>query len=106
MWAIRKQVVKVDGRSVINVTLSEGELLDEVVVIGYGTVKKSHLTGAVSSVSGKDLQANVARNASSALQGRVAGVTVSSQSGQPGDGLNINIRGISFIELYYTIIYY
>ena len=94
----QEQVVKVDGRSVINVTLSEGELLDEVVVIGYGTVKKSHLTGAVSSVSGKDLQANVARNASSALQGRVAGVTVSSQSGQPGDGLNINIRGISSLS--------
>ena len=49
----REQTVKVDGRSVINVKLSEGELLDEVVVIGYGTVKKSHLTGAVASVSGK-----------------------------------------------------
>lgn len=80
----REQTVKVDGRSVINVKLSEGELLDEVVVIGYGTVKKSHLTGAVASVSGKELQANVARSASAALQGRVAGVTVSAANGQPG----------------------
>ena len=92
----QEQSVKVSTqRTVLNIRLAEGEQLDEVVVIGYGTVKKSHLTGAVSSVSGKDLQANVSRSASAALQGRVAGVTVSSQSGQPGDGLNINIRGIS-----------
>lgn len=94
----REQTVKVDGRSVINVKLSEGELLDEVVVIGYGTVKKSHLTGAVASVSGKELQANVARSASAALQGRVAGVTVSAANGQPGEGLNINVRGISSLS--------
>lgn len=89
------QTTKVDNRSVINVQLTENSTLDEVVVIGYGTVKKSHLTGAVSSISGKDLQANVAQNASAALQGRIAGVTVSSASGQPGEGMNINIRGIS-----------
>ena len=94
----QEQTVKVDGRSVINVKLSEGELLDEVVVIGYGTVKKSHLTGAVASVSGKELQANVARSASAALQGRVAGVTVSAANGQPGEGLNINVRGISSLS--------
>lgn len=94
----REQTVKVDGRSVINVKLSEGELLDEVVVIGYGIVKKSHLTGAVASVSGKELQANVARSASAALQGRVAGVTVSAANGQPGEGLNINVRGISSLS--------
>ncbi len=78
----REQTVKVDGRS----------------VIGYGTVKKSHLTGAVASVSGKELQANVARSASAALQGRVAGVTVSAANGQPGEGLNINVRGISSLS--------
>jgi TonB-dependent SusC/RagA subfamily outer membrane receptor len=65
---------------------------------GYGTVKKSHLTGAVASVSGKELQANVARSASAALQGRVAGVTVSAANGQPGEGLNINVRGISSLS--------
>lgn len=94
----QEQTLKINGRNIINVKMTESTLLDEVVVIGYGTVKKSHLTGAVSSVSGKDLQANVARNASAALQGRIAGVTVSSASGQPGEGLNINIRGISSLN--------
>ena len=61
-------------------------------------MKKSHLTGAVASVSGKELQANVARSASAALQGRVAGVTVSAANGQPGEGLNINVRGISSLS--------
>ena len=87
--------VTVGNSNEINITMADGELLDEVVVIGYGTVKKSHLTGAVSSVSAKDLQASVARSASSALQGRIAGVTVSTPNGQPGEGMNINIRGIS-----------
>ena len=94
----QEQVVKVNNRTIINVRMVEGEQLDEVVVIGYGTVKKSHLTGAVSSVSGKELQANVARSAASALQGRVTGVTVSSNSGQPGQGMTINIRGISSLS--------
>jgi len=94
----QEQVVKIGGRTAINVKLAEGEQLDEVVVIGYGTVKKSHLTGAVSSVSGKDLQANVARSASAALQGRVAGVSVSGTTGQPGEGMNINIRGVSSLS--------
>lgn len=94
----QEQAVKVEGRSVIHVKLQEGALLDEVVVIGYGTVKKSHLTGSVASVSGKELQANVARNASAALQGRIAGVTVSAANGQPGEGLNINVRGISSLS--------
>lgn len=95
----QEQSVKVSSqRTMLNIRLVEGEQLDEVVVIGYGTVKKSHLTGAVSSVSGKDLQANVARNASAALQGRIAGVTVSAPNGQPGEGMNINIRGISSLS--------
>jgi len=69
--------------------------MDEVVVIGYGTVRKRDLTGAVASVSGKDLQANVAKSAAGALQGRIAGVTVSNMGGQPGAGMSINIRGLS-----------
>ncbi|MDR0894012.1 MAG: TonB-dependent receptor [Prevotellaceae bacterium] len=76
----------------------DAETLDEVVVIGYGTVKKSHLTGAVSSISGKEMQAGVARSAASALQGRVAGVTVSTNTGQPGQAMSINVRGISSLS--------
>ena len=94
----QEQTVRINGRNTINVRMTEGEQLDEVVVIGYGTVKKSHLTGAVSSVSGKDLQANVARSAASALQGRVTGVTVSTNTGQPGEGMSINVRGISSLS--------
>ncbi|MDR0988225.1 MAG: TonB-dependent receptor [Prevotellaceae bacterium] len=90
-----EQTISVNGRTTIDVVLKEGQQLEEVVVIGYGTVKKSHLTGAVSSVSAKDLQANVQRSAASALQGRVPGVTVSTTTGQPGQGMSINVRGIS-----------
>ena len=94
------QSVRISSKNTnLRIHLVEGDLLEEVVVIGYGTVKKSHLTGAVSSVSGKDLQANVARSAASALQGRVPGVTVSAPNGQPGEGMNINIRGISSMSV-------
>ena len=94
------QTVRINSKhTTLRIHMVEGELLEEVVVIGYGTVKKSHLTGSVSSVSGKELQANVARSAASALQGRVAGVTVSAPSGQPGEGMNINIRGISSMSV-------
>ena len=95
---MQPSVVKVSDQKVVNVKMADGEQLEELVVIGYGTVKKSDLTGAVSSVSGEDLQASVSRSASSALQGRIAGVTVSSASGQPGEGLNINVRGISSLS--------
>ncbi|MCD7937431.1 MAG: TonB-dependent receptor [Tannerellaceae bacterium] len=95
---MQQQEIRVGTGNVINVKLLDGELLDEVVVIGYGTVKKSDLTGAVSSVSSKDLQADVARNAASALQGRIAGVSVSSMGGQPGKEMNINIRGLSSLD--------
>lgn len=94
----QEQTVKVGGRTLINVTLQEGEQLDEVVVIGYGTARKSSLSGAVASVSSKDLMADVARSASSALQGKIAGVNVSNVGGQPGSGMNINIRGVGSVN--------
>lgn len=86
--------VTVNG-SVLNLVMESDNQLDEVVVIGYGTVKRKDLTGAVASINGKGLQATVARNTSAALQGRIAGVTVTNSSGQPGAGMNINIRGLS-----------
>lgn len=83
----------------INVVLSDDNVaLEQVVVIGYGTVKKSDLTGAVSSISSKDLQADVAKSAASALQGRVAGVSVTNFSGQPGAGMNIAVRGVTSLS--------
>lgn len=90
------QELAIGNRTNFEITMVEDtQLLDEVVIIGYGTIKKSDLTGAVSSVSAKDLQTNVAQSVSGALQGRVAGVTVGNSGGQPGAGMSINIRGLS-----------
>lgn len=95
---MQQSSITVGNKNVINITMADGELLDEVVVIGYGTVKKSNLTGAVASVSNKDLMADVARSASSALQGKIAGVNISNVGGQPGSGMNINIRGVGSVN--------
>lgn len=95
---MQQQERTVGANTVINIKMLDGELLDEVVIIGYGTVKKSDLTGAVSSVSAKELQADIARSAANALQGRVAGVSVSNMGGQPGQGMSINIRGLSSLK--------
>lgn len=69
------------------------KVIDEVVVIGYGTVKKSDLTGSVSSVSAKELAATPAMNAVQALQGRAAGLNIVTSGGAPGAGANITVRG-------------
>ncbi|MTK51853.1 TonB-dependent receptor [Paludibacter sp.] len=88
------QEVPVNGRTSINVQLKEDtKKLDEVVVIGYGTVKKRDLTGSVASVSGKDLAANPVSNVTEALQGHLPGVNVMSQDGRPGAAVSIKIRG-------------
>jgi TonB-linked SusC/RagA family outer membrane protein len=80
----------------IQVTLNEdSKSLDEVVVLGYGTKKKRDLTGAVSIVSSKTIDELKPIKVEQALQGTVAGVNVTSQSGSPGAGLDIRIRGIS-----------
>ena len=82
----------------VNVVLEENsKLLDEVVVVGYGTMKKSDLTGSVGSLSGEKLKESVVANFDQALQGRIAGVQVSSNSGTPGAATTIRIRGASSI---------
>jgi TonB-linked SusC/RagA family outer membrane protein len=82
--------------SVYNVTLNPGtSALDEVVVIGYGTQKRATLTGSISSVKAKDLENVPNGRIEQALQGRVAGVTVLQNSGQPGSSSTIRIRGIT-----------
>ena len=90
------QTISVNGRSVINVTLSEDEeLLEEVVVIGYGVQKKSDLTGSVASVKAADLQNRPVSDAAAALQGKVSGIQVINTSGAPGQGASIRVRGYS-----------
>ncbi len=84
----------VNNRTTINVILSDdNQQLNEVVVIGYGTTVKKDLTTAVVSVSSKDLENQPITNPLQAIQGRAAGVQVSSQSGKPGAGISISIRG-------------
>ena len=90
------QTIPVNGRSVINVTLSEDEeLLDEVVVIGYGVQKKSDLTGAVTSVRTDDLKNRSTSDAAAALQGKASGIQVITSSGAPGKAADIRVRGYS-----------
>ena len=86
--------VPVNSRSIINVKLNlDTEQLEEVVVIGYGTQKKSDLTGSVSSVSSEDLEAYPTFNTAQALKGRATGVEVKQNSGNPSARIEVRIRG-------------
>ncbi len=86
--------VPVNGQTHLDITLStNATMLDEVVAIGYGTVKKKDLTGAVSSVSGSELAKAPVTSAAAALQGKAAGVNIVSQNGAPGASMNVTVRG-------------
>ncbi|MDE6179478.1 MAG: SusC/RagA family TonB-linked outer membrane protein, partial [Duncaniella sp.] len=86
--------VAINGRTDLKVVLeSNTEMLEEVVAIGYGTVKKKDLTGAVSSVAGAELVKVPVATAAQALQGKAAGLNIVSQSGAPGAKMNITVRG-------------
>lgn len=88
--------VPVNGRSVIDVTLEETtEALDEIVVVGYGTVRKSDVTGAVASVRADAIKNVSTTDAAAALQGKAPGVQVLSNSGAPGQAATIRVRGYS-----------
>ena len=90
-----KEEVPVDGRTNIDVTLTESITnLDEIIVIGYGTQRKSDLTGAVASVKIDELKGRSIINVEQMLQGTVAGVNTVSSSGLPGGNVKINIRGV------------
>ena len=85
--------VTVGNQTQINISLDESNELDEVVVIGYGTQRKSDLTGSVSSVSSEDLTAIPVSRVDQALQGRASGVQVTQVNGAPGAGTVIRVRG-------------
>jgi TonB-linked SusC/RagA family outer membrane protein len=86
--------VKINGQTKLSVSLNtKVNSLDEVVVVGYGTVKKKDLTGSVGSVKMADLEKAPVRSFEDALAGRVAGVTAAADDGQPGASVNIIIRG-------------
>ena len=88
------QEIAVGNRSVIDVLLElDTELLDEVVVVGYGTMKRSDLSGASVSMKEEDLRGSIITNLDQSLQGRAAGVTAVSTSGAPGSSSSIRVRG-------------
>ena len=90
---------QVAGRSVVDFVLEEESmLLDEIVVVGYGQMKKSDLTGSVSSVKTEQLTSTPANNIESLLQGRIAGVQVTNASQDPGATSTIRIRGNSSLN--------
>lgn len=94
----KTQEVQVKGQKQLQVVLSEdAEMLDEVVVIGYGTMKKSDLTGAVSSIGNKDIKDSPVSNLEQAIQGKISGVQIV-DAGKPGDNVSIKIRGLGSIN--------
>lgn len=94
------QEVKVNGKNNINITLKEdSQTLDEVVVIGYGAVKKKDLTGAIAAIKGDDLAAKKTTTLSTALQGSVSGLMVSRDNNAPGaSASSMRIRGITTMD--------
>ncbi|MDB5133786.1 MAG: TonB-dependent receptor [Mucilaginibacter sp.] len=91
-----KQEANINSRSTINITLKDqDQLLNEIVVIGYGSQKRRDVTGSIASVKGETFKDQPITNPISALQGRIAGVNVVESSGQPGAAPTITIRGLS-----------
>ncbi len=92
------QIIKVGQSETVNVKLASDNKLDEVVVIGYGTQKKSDLTGSLASINSKDIKNYAVSNASELLSGKAAGVFVASSSGQPGSDAVIRVRGLGTVN--------
>ena len=92
--------VPINGQTNLTITLhDDSELLQEVVVVGYGIQKKENLTGSVASVDKKQLRSRPVQNLSSAIQGLMPGVTVTNASGRPGqDGGSIRVRGVGTLN--------
>ncbi len=92
-----KEIV-VGNQTTLNVVLTGANTLDEVVIVGYGTTKKSDLTGSISSVGAKDFEKQPVFRVEDALQGRASGVQISKNSGAPGAAIKIRIRGANSIS--------
>ena len=94
MIGYKTQVVNVKGKDFIEVTLHEdAKLMDEVVVVGYGTMRKRDLSGAVSQIKADELMKGGAVDVAHGLQGKIAGVQVQQSDGSPGAGVSITVRG-------------
>jgi TonB-linked SusC/RagA family outer membrane protein len=94
-----EQEIPIAGRNVLEIVLQEDtQSLDELVVVGYGTMRKSDVTGSISTAKGSDIIKNQSFNALEGLKGKAAGVNIFSNTGQPGGELRVIIRGISTIN--------
>ena len=93
-----KKTVAVDGHAVLNIELEEeSRSLSEVVVVGYGKMKRTDVTGSISTVNSDAISKSVVTSLDQVLQGRAAGVQVQQNSGEPGGGASVRIRGITSI---------
>lgn len=96
---MRPVEVKIDGKSALDIQLDEADSkLSEVVVVGYGTKRRADVTSAISSVSEKDIKNLPVAGIDQALQGKVAGVSVTNNGGQPGGGVSVRVRGITSVN--------
>lgn len=91
----KTQKIKFTGQPTVNIKMvPDNQTLDEVVVVGYGTMKRSDLTGSVASIAAKDVEGFKTSSVAGALGGQIAGVQITSTDGTPGAGFSINIRGV------------
>ncbi|WP_229216761.1 TonB-dependent receptor [Dyadobacter sp. 3J3] len=94
-----QQEIKIQNQTSIDIQLlPNSEQLNEVVVVGYGTVQKKDLTGAVGSISGKDIEQGAINTPDKALQGKIAGVQVHTNSHAPGGGISVQVRGTASLS--------
>lgn len=94
-----KQEITVKGKRVLNVVLNESvKELNEIVVVGYGAMKKRDITGSIASITSKSIEERNAISVTDVLQGQMAGIEITSGSGAPGEGSDIRIRGTSTFE--------
>lgn len=90
----KTQVIAIGENAQLNIKMQpDTQTLDEVVVVGYGTVKKRDLTGAVASVKSEDIVRMPTSNVLEAIQGQVAGLDITRSSGEAGSGVNMTLRG-------------
>ena len=95
----QSQTVSLNGRTSLNIVLQEdAALLDEVVLIGYGTTSVDDATGAVASISAEDFNQGIISTPEQLIQGRTAGVQISTQTGEPGSGIQVRIRGTNSVR--------
>ena len=94
MVGYKTQVINIRGKERVDVTLMEDtQLMDEVVVVGYGTMKKRDLSGSVSQIKSEDIMSGGQMNVAQSLEGKIAGVDVKASDGAPGGGVSITVRG-------------